>query len=135
MFDVGFWELVVIFGLGLLILGPEKLPRVANKIGRWVGKARRTASDLRRQLERELDFDELSGKKSYSTPRPPPPPSSTAAAAPPISDHAPPEDDEPEPLAAALDSDPLASPPEDNTSSISAADDPAPDPVATSTSK
>ena len=36
MFDVGFWEIVLIFGLGLMILGPEKLPRVAAQLGRHV---------------------------------------------------------------------------------------------------
>ncbi len=56
MFDVGFAEIVLLFGLGLIILGPEKLPRVAAQLGRWVGRARRTASQLRYQLEREIDF-------------------------------------------------------------------------------
>ena len=54
MFDVGFWELILIFGVGLMILGPERMPRVASQIGRWVGRARRTASSLRRQLEQEI---------------------------------------------------------------------------------
>lgn len=54
MFDVGFWELVLIFGVGLIILGPERMPRVASQIGRWIGRARRTASSLRRQLEQEI---------------------------------------------------------------------------------
>ena len=54
MFDVGFWELILIFGVGLMILGPERMPRVAAQIGKWVGRARRTASELRRQLQREL---------------------------------------------------------------------------------
>lgn len=54
MFDVGFWELILIFGVGLMILGPERMPRVASQIGRWIGRARRTASSLRRQLEQEI---------------------------------------------------------------------------------
>ena len=54
MFDIGFWELALIFGLGLIILGPERLPRVAAQLARWVNKARRTAMHLRRQLEREF---------------------------------------------------------------------------------
>ena len=54
MFDVGFMELVLIFGVGLIILGPERMPRVASQIGRWIGRARRTASTLRRQLEQEI---------------------------------------------------------------------------------
>ena len=64
MFDVGFWELVLIFGVGLMILGPERMPRVASQIGRWIGRARRTASSLRRQLEQEI----------ASADSPPPPP-------------------------------------------------------------
>ena len=74
MFDVGFWELLIIFVLGLIILGPERLPRVAAQIGRWVGKARRTAIHLRRQLERELELDELINPRSRSRPKPPMPP-------------------------------------------------------------
>jgi sec-independent protein translocase protein TatB len=58
MFDVGFWELLLIFGVGLMILGPERMPRVAAQVGRWVGRARRTATQLRRQLQRELELDE-----------------------------------------------------------------------------
>jgi len=69
MFDVGFWELVLIFGLGLVILGPERLPRVAAQVGRWVGRARRTASQLRRQLEMEIKLDE---PPTYKRPKPPP---------------------------------------------------------------
>jgi sec-independent protein translocase protein TatB len=58
MFDVGFWELVLIFMLGLMVLGPEKLPRIAAQLGRWVGRARRTATQLRYQLEREIDLND-----------------------------------------------------------------------------
>lgn len=58
MFDVGFWELALIFMLGLMVLGPEKLPRIAAQLGRWIGRARRTASQLRYQLEREVDLNE-----------------------------------------------------------------------------
>ena len=64
MFDVGFWELILIFGVGLMILGPERMPRVASQVGRWIGRARRTASSLRRQLEQEI----------ASADAPPPPP-------------------------------------------------------------
>lgn len=74
MFDVGFWELVLIFGLGLMILGPERLPRVAAQFGRWINKARRTAIHLRRQLERELELDELINPRSRPRSRPPTPP-------------------------------------------------------------
>ncbi len=59
MFDVGFWELALIFGVGLMILGPERMPRVAAQIGRWIGRAQRTANQFRRKLQRELDLDGL----------------------------------------------------------------------------
>jgi Tat protein translocase TatB subunit len=52
--SVGPSELFLLFIIGVLILGPERLPRVASQIGRWVGRARRTANQLRYQLEREI---------------------------------------------------------------------------------
>lgn len=76
MFDVGFWELVLVFGLGLIILGPERLPRVAAKVGRWVGQARRTANQLRRQLEMEIKLDDT---PTYKRPKPPPTPKTSQA--------------------------------------------------------
>lgn len=59
MFDAGFAELILIFVIGLLILGPERLPRVAAQLGRWVARARRTANQLRYQLEREVALEEI----------------------------------------------------------------------------
>jgi sec-independent protein translocase protein TatB len=57
MFDIGFWELIILFGLGLLVLGPERLPRVAMQIGNWAGQARRMARTLTAQIRNELDID------------------------------------------------------------------------------
>jgi sec-independent protein translocase protein TatB len=68
MFDVSFPEFVVCAIIGLLVLGPQRLPKVAAEIGKWVGRARRTATQLRRQLEREIELSEL------EKPPPPPPP-------------------------------------------------------------
>ena len=62
MSGIGFSELVVLFVIGLLILGPERLPRVAAQIGRWVGRARRTANQLRYQLEREIALADIEKK-------------------------------------------------------------------------
>ena len=53
MFEVGFTELLLIFALALVVLGPEKLPKLAQQIGRWVGRARAMARQFRDQLEEE----------------------------------------------------------------------------------
>lgn len=58
MFDVGFWELLFIFTLALLILGPDKLPGVVSTVGRWTGRARALARGLRLQIEREMAEDQ-----------------------------------------------------------------------------
>jgi sec-independent protein translocase protein TatB len=71
MFDIGFWEVILIFGVGLMILGPERMPRMAAQIGRWIGRARRTANELRRQLQRELDFEEFKKRAPTNPPKPP----------------------------------------------------------------
>lgn len=74
MFDIGFWELFILFGIGLVVLGPERLPRVAMKVGNWLGTARRTARTLTTQLRTELDLDQSIGgyqpnkPKTYSRP-------------------------------------------------------------------
>ena len=57
MFDIGFSEILVIFVLALIVLGPEKLPRVVREVGRWVGRARAMARQFQDQLEDEVDVD------------------------------------------------------------------------------
>jgi sec-independent protein translocase protein TatB len=57
MFDIGFSEILVIFVLALIVLGPEKLPRVVREVGRWVGRARAMARQFQEQLEEEVDAD------------------------------------------------------------------------------
>jgi len=59
VFDPGFWEMVVIAVLALLILGPERLPVVARKVGFWVGRARRYVASVRSDIEREFRTEEL----------------------------------------------------------------------------
>ena len=58
MFDIGFAELVLLAGLGLIILGPQRLPRVAAQLGRWVGQARRMSRTLMYQLRQEVNLDD-----------------------------------------------------------------------------
>ena len=57
MFGIGFQELVLLSLIGLVVLGPERLPRVANQIGTWLGQARRMTRVMKRQLEDELNFE------------------------------------------------------------------------------
>jgi sec-independent protein translocase protein TatB len=94
---VGFSELVVLFVIGLLILGPERLPRVATQIGRWVGKARRTANQLRYQLERELALADIEDKKKEREKHKPADPDSAKPAATPTESAEPEPEPEPEP--------------------------------------
>jgi sec-independent protein translocase protein TatB len=77
MFEVGFTEIVLILGLALLVLGPEKLPGLAEKVGRWTGRARAMARQLRTQLEQEVTLDEM----AKSRPMQPPPPATAPDAA------------------------------------------------------
>ena len=57
MSGIGFWELIILFLIGLVVLGPERLPRVANQLGSWLGQARRMTRVMKRQLEEELDLN------------------------------------------------------------------------------
>jgi sec-independent protein translocase protein TatB len=59
MFDIGFSEVLLIFVLALIVLGPEKLPKVAAQVGRWIGRARGMARQFREQLEEEVNLEEI----------------------------------------------------------------------------
>jgi len=59
MFDIGFWELVLVGIVALLVLGPERLPEAARTAGLWVSRARRAVGTLRAEIEREVDLGEL----------------------------------------------------------------------------
>ncbi|TNC81618.1 MAG: twin-arginine translocase subunit TatB [Oleiphilus sp.] len=59
MFDIGFLELVIIAVIGLLVLGPERLPVAARKAGRWVGKARRMVNQFSSEIDRQIEAEEL----------------------------------------------------------------------------
>jgi sec-independent protein translocase protein TatB len=86
MFEVGFTEIILILGLALLVLGPEKLPALAEKVGRWTGRARAMARQLRTQLEHEVTMEELTKSRPMQpAPAPPEPPQTSEAAAPPES--------------------------------------------------
>ena len=63
MFDIGFWELSLIAVIGLLILGPERLPRVARTAGLWVSKLKRMVADVKSNIDEELRMEELNALK------------------------------------------------------------------------
>jgi sec-independent protein translocase protein TatB len=98
MFEVGFSELLLIFAIALVVLGPQKLPKLAQQVGRWVGRARAMARQFRDQLEEEasnleskFDIDpnidtSLEPKPAQPTPAAADP----APAAPPVGSIAPP---------------------------------------------
>ena len=65
MFDVGFSELMVIGVVALLVIGPEKLPRVAKMVGALLGRAQRYVNDVKADINREIELDEL--KKIQTT--------------------------------------------------------------------
>ena len=59
MFDVGFAELLIIAVVGLVVLGPDKLPVAVRTVGLWVGKARRTLSGIQSEISEELRLEEM----------------------------------------------------------------------------
>ena len=59
MFSIGFWELIVIATIALVILGPERLPQVATTVGRWVGRARSMAQAFQAQLRAEFEHERI----------------------------------------------------------------------------
>lgn len=59
MFDIGFWELLLIGLVALVVIGPERLPKVARVVGLWVGKARNTLGSVKAEIDRELKAQEL----------------------------------------------------------------------------
>ncbi|WP_136069024.1 Sec-independent protein translocase protein TatB [Modicisalibacter radicis] len=62
MFDVGFLELMLIGVVGLLVLGPERLPKAARTAGLWIGKAKRTVANMQREINAQLEAEELRQK-------------------------------------------------------------------------
>ena len=59
MFDFGFWELSLIMVVALLVVGPKRLPILAAQVGRWIGKAKRIAANIRADIESEIEAAEI----------------------------------------------------------------------------
>ena len=67
MSSVGLSEWVLLALIGLIVLGPERLPRIASQIGNWIGQARRMTRVMRRQLEDELNLEKENSIKPASS--------------------------------------------------------------------
>lgn len=59
MFDIGFFEICLIGIIALIVIGPEKLPRVARTTGLWLGKVRATVRTVKHDIDEQLRADEL----------------------------------------------------------------------------
>lgn len=64
---LGFWEIIFILGLALLIFGPRRLPEMGRTLGRGMAEFRKATTDLKRSIQVELDEEERRGK-SQATP-------------------------------------------------------------------
>ncbi len=68
MFDLGFWELALVVLVGLVVIGPERLPHVMRTTGNWLGRLRGMSMTVRRELEQELYREDLSSQGINKTP-------------------------------------------------------------------
>jgi sec-independent protein translocase protein TatB len=59
MFDIAFSELMIIGLVALIVIGPEKLPRMARTVGHLAGRLQRYVSDVKADINREIELDEL----------------------------------------------------------------------------
>jgi sec-independent protein translocase protein TatB len=62
MFDIGFSELLVIGVLGLIVLGPERLPKAARTVGLLIGRIRQTMSGIQQEIEQEVRNQDIRKK-------------------------------------------------------------------------
>lgn len=59
MFDIGFPELVLVAIVGLLVIGPERLPEALRTLGLWLGRMRRSFTSVKNEIEKEIGMDEV----------------------------------------------------------------------------
>lgn len=59
MFDIGFPELLLIAIIGLLVIGPERLPEALRTLGLWIGRMRRSFINVKTEIEKEIGMDEI----------------------------------------------------------------------------
>ena len=59
MFDIGFFELVVIAVVGLLVLGPQRLPQAVRTLGLYLGRIRKMVSGIQQEVNEQLQLEEM----------------------------------------------------------------------------
>ncbi|HVL57528.1 MAG TPA: Sec-independent protein translocase protein TatB [Burkholderiaceae bacterium] len=64
MFDFAFTEMVVIALIALIVVGPERLPKLARQAGEWLGKMRRYVDDVKTDINRQMELQELRNLQS-----------------------------------------------------------------------
>jgi len=70
MFDVGFWEICLIGMIALIVIGPERLPRVARVTGMWIGKIRGMVKTVKHDIDEQLRLEELKQSMQSNIPDP-----------------------------------------------------------------
>ena len=64
MFDIGVTKLAIVGGIALIVIGPERLPRVARMVGTLLGRAQRYVADVKAEVNRSIEIEELQKVKS-----------------------------------------------------------------------
>ena len=67
MFDIGFWEIVLISIIGLIVLGPERLPIAIRSIMRWIHTAKSMANSVKAEISHELKLHEMNESINKAT--------------------------------------------------------------------
>lgn len=67
MFDIAFTELFIAAVIALVVVGPQRLPRLARQIGEWLGRLQRYVNDVKSDINRQMDLEELRRIKSEVT--------------------------------------------------------------------
>jgi len=64
MFDISFGELMIIGVIALIVIGPQRLPKVARTLGHLIGRAQRYVNDVKHDIQKEIDLEELNNVKN-----------------------------------------------------------------------
>ncbi len=56
MFDIGFWEILLIAVVALIVVGPERLPKLIRVTGLWIGRAQASLQSIRNEISKELNI-------------------------------------------------------------------------------